>query len=43
MLEILHGEQIRSGGLKVRSISPSIQVSAGQDRIAVDVPFVAGG
>ncbi|MEY2430641.1 MAG: pilus assembly protein CpaB [Acidimicrobiaceae bacterium] len=36
-------EQIRSGGLKVRSISPSVQVPAGKEAIAVSVPFVAGG
>ena len=42
-LKFSKGEQIRSGGIKVRSISPSIQVSAGKEAIAVDVPFVAGG
>ena len=42
-LKFSKGEQIRSGGLKVRSISPSIQVPAGKEAIAVDVPFVAGG
>lgn len=36
-------EQIRSGGLKVRSISPSVQVPDGKEAIAIDVPFVAGG
>jgi Flp pilus assembly protein CpaB len=36
-------EQIRSGGLKLRSISPSVQVPDGKEAIAVDVPFVAGG
>ncbi|HEV3225283.1 MAG TPA: hypothetical protein VGZ52_00545, partial [Acidimicrobiales bacterium] len=36
-------EQIRSGGLKVRSISPSLQVPAGKQAIAVEVPYVAGG
>jgi Flp pilus assembly protein CpaB len=36
-------EQVRSGGLKVRSISPSVQVPAGKEAIAVNVPFVAGG
>ena len=42
-LKFSKGEQIRSGGLKVRSISPSVQVPAGKEAIAVDVPFVAGG
>jgi Flp pilus assembly protein CpaB len=42
-LKFSKGEQIRSGGLKVRSLSPSIQVPAGKEAIAVDVPFVAGG
>jgi Flp pilus assembly protein CpaB len=37
------GEQIRSGGLKVRSISPSLQVPDGKEAVAVDVEFVAGG
>lgn len=37
------GEQIRSGGLKVRSISPAVQVPEGKEAIAIDVPFVAGG
>lgn len=37
------GEQIRSGGLKVRSISPSVQVPDGKEAIAIDVPFVGGG
>ena len=36
-------EQIRSGGLKVRSITPTVQVPAGKEAVAVDVPFVAGG
>ena len=36
-------EQIRSGGLKVRSITPSVQVPQGKEAVAVDVPFVAGG
>jgi Flp pilus assembly protein CpaB len=42
-LKFSKGEQIRSGGLKVRSISPSVQVPAGKEAIAVEVPFVAGG
>jgi Flp pilus assembly protein CpaB len=42
-LKFSKGEQIRSGGLKVRSISPSVQVPTGKEAIAVDVPFVAGG
>lgn len=42
-LKFSKNEQIRSGGLKVRSISPSIQVPEGKEAIAVDVPFVAGG
>lgn len=42
-LKFSKGEQIRSGGVQVRSISPSIQVPAGKEAIAIDVPFVAGG
>jgi Flp pilus assembly protein CpaB len=42
-LKFSKGEQIRSGGLKVRSISPSVQVPAGKEAVAIDVPFVAGG
>jgi Flp pilus assembly protein CpaB len=42
-LKFSKGEQIRSGGLKLRSISPSVQVPAGKEAIAVDVSFVAGG
>jgi Flp pilus assembly protein CpaB len=42
-LKFSKGEQIRSGGLKVRSISPSVQVPDGKEAIAIDVPFVAGG
>lgn len=42
-LNFSKGEQIRSGGLKVRSISPSVQVPEGKEAIAVDVSFVAGG
>ena len=42
-LKFSKNEQIRSGGLKVRSISPSVQVPAGKEAIAIDVPFVAGG
>jgi Flp pilus assembly protein CpaB len=42
-LKFSKNEQIRSGGLQVRSISPSVQVPAGKEAIAVDVPFVAGG
>jgi Flp pilus assembly protein CpaB len=42
-LKFSKGEQIRSGGLQVRSISPSVQVPAGKEAVAVDVPFVAGG
>ena len=36
-------EQIRSGGLKTRSITPTVQVPDGKEAVAVDVPFVAGG
>jgi Flp pilus assembly protein CpaB len=36
------GEQIRTGGLKVRSIS-NVPVEAGKEAVAVQVPFVAGG
>ena len=42
-LQFQKNEQIRSGGLKVRSISPSVQVPTGKEAIAIDVPFVAGG
>jgi Flp pilus assembly protein CpaB len=42
-LKFSKNEQIRAGGLKVRSISPSVQAPAGKEAIAVDVPFVAGG
>jgi Flp pilus assembly protein CpaB len=42
-LKFSKNEQIRSGGLKVRSISPSVQVPEGKEAVAVDVPFVAGG
>ena len=37
------GEQVRSGGLKVRSATPSVQVPAGKEAVAVNVPFVAAG
>lgn len=36
-------EQLRTGGLKVRSITASVQVPAGKEAVAVNVPFVAGG
>jgi Flp pilus assembly protein CpaB len=42
-LKFSKNEQIRSGGLKVRSTVPSVQVPDGKEAIAVDVPFVAGG
>jgi Flp pilus assembly protein CpaB len=42
-LKFSKNEQVRSGGLKVRSISPSVQVPEGKEAVAVDVPFVAGG
>ena len=42
-LKFSKNEQIRSGGLKVRSISPSVQVPEGKEAIAIDVSFVAGG
>jgi Flp pilus assembly protein CpaB len=42
-LKFSKNEQIRSGGLKTRSISPSVQVPEGKEAIAIDVPFVAGG
>jgi Flp pilus assembly protein CpaB len=42
-LKFSKGEQIRSGGLQVRSISPTVQVPDGKEAIAIDVPFVAGG
>jgi Flp pilus assembly protein CpaB len=42
-LKFSKSEQIRSGGLKVRSISPSVQVPDGKEAVAVDVSFVAGG
>jgi Flp pilus assembly protein CpaB len=37
------GEQIRSGGLRTRSITASVQVPNGKEAVAVNVPFVAGG
>ena len=36
-------EQIRSAGLKVRSLSPSVQVPEGKEAVAIDLPFVSGG
>lgn len=42
-LKFSKGEQVRSGGLKQRSISPTLQVPEGKEAVAVDVPFVAGG
>lgn len=36
-------EQIRSGGLRARSATPTVQVPDGKQAIAVNVPFVAGG
>jgi Flp pilus assembly protein CpaB len=41
-IKFIKGEQIRSGGLKVRSVS-NVQVEEGKEAVAVQVPFVAGG
>jgi len=42
-LKFSKNEQIRSGGLKTRSITTSVKIPDGKEGVAVDVPFVAGG
>jgi Flp pilus assembly protein CpaB len=42
-IKFSHNEQIRSGGLQVRSKVPTVQVPAGKEAVAVSVPYVAGG
>ena len=37
------GEQIRSGGLKPRSLTTNVAVPAGKEAVAVSMPYVAGG
>ena len=37
------GEQIRAGGLQVRSKTPTVQVPEGKEAVAVSIPYVAGG
>lgn len=37
------GEQIRSGGLKARSLTPNVAVPDGKEAVAVSTSYVAGG
>ena len=37
------GEQIRTGGLKSRNLTPNVQVPEGKEAVAVSMPYVAGG